>query len=82
MSDIRKEIFQEIEKYEDSTNIENHFNYLTQLQIEQTPWLESELVEISVMQSFAKMYDDVKVDFLIYQYMENSFIETLEKTAA
>jgi hypothetical protein len=82
MSDIRNQIFQAIEKHEESKNIETHFNYLTQLQKEQAPWLNSDLIEISVMQSFAKYYNDVEVDFLICKYMENSFSEVLEKVAA
>lgn len=82
MSDIKKELFNSISSHIESENIENYFNYLTQLQKEQSPWLAKELVEISVFQSFAKYYDDQKMDFMICKFMENTFIDSLEKTAA
>ena len=82
MSDIKKELFNSISKHVETENIEIYFNYLTELQKEQAPWLAKQLVEISVFQSFAKYYDDQNMDFMICKFMENSFIDSLEKTAA
>ena len=82
MSEIKKELFNSISTHLESENIESYFNYLTELQKEQAPWLDSKLIELSVFQSFAKFYDDKKLDFMICKFMENSFIDSLEKTAA
>ncbi|WP_127717274.1 hypothetical protein [Halobacteriovorax sp. HLS] len=82
MSDIKKELFNSIGKYEQSHNIEDYFEYLTQLQAEQAPWLDKNLIEVSVFQSFAKYYNDHNIDYIICKYLEQSYEQTTHRTAA
>ncbi|OUR96988.1 hypothetical protein A9Q84_11675 [Halobacteriovorax marinus] len=82
MSPIKTQILNQIDKHIHSESISNDYSFLIQLQREQAPWLSKDLVEVSVIQGIAKLYQDDDLDFMLCEYMETMREEGLEKTAA
>jgi len=82
MSSNKNQILNQIDKHFHSSNISNDFNFLIDLQREQSPWLSKDLIEISVIQGIAKLYQDDELDFMLYEYMGTMYQESTEKTAA
>ena len=82
MSQIKSQILSRIEKHTHSKSIQLDFDYLIELQKEQAPTLQSELIEACVIESFIKLYEDKTLDFLLYEYMDQQMCQRIEKTAA
>lgn len=82
MSSNKTKILNQIDKHIHSSNINDDFTFLMNLQREQSPWLSKDLVEITVIQGIAKLYEDQELDFMLYEYMGSMYQESTEKTAA
>ncbi|WP_372656236.1 hypothetical protein [Halobacteriovorax sp.] len=82
MSHLKSQILSRIEKHTNSKSIQMDFEFLVELQREQAPSLRSDLVEVCVIESFAKLYEDKTLDFLLYEYMGQQYSQSLNRTAA
>ncbi|GEM_PF-4502687 len=82
MSQLKSQILSRIEKHTNSNSTQIDFDYLVQLQKEQAPSLRSEMLEICVIESFIKLYEDKTLDFLLYQYMGQQYAQEQHRTAA
>ncbi|PIK15282.1 hypothetical protein [Halobacteriovorax sp. JY17] len=82
MSQIKSQILSRIEKHTHSKSIQLDFDYLMELQREQAPTLRSDLVEVCVIESFVKLYEDKTLDYLLYEYMDQQSTRRTERTAA
>ncbi|WP_417334838.1 hypothetical protein [Halobacteriovorax marinus] len=82
MSQIKSQILSRIEKHTESKSIQLDFDFLLALQKEQAPELRQDLVEICVIESFVKLYEDKTLDYLLYEYMDSMLTHSIERTAA
>jgi hypothetical protein len=82
MSYSKTQILNQIDTHIHSSSISDEFTFLMDLQREQSPWLSKDLIEVSVIQGIAKLYQDDQLDFMLYEYMEVMYQDKTEKTAA